>query len=248
MKLFRQFSLLTLLALNLEPQPAGAAALRISPIGVDIRSDERAAAVTIFNSDNEPVTLQVRLFKWGQVDGEDRLEPATDLIASPPSLKIEPNKSFTLRVARTSTGAVAGELSYRLFIDELPKPIDPRAVSQGVRMVLRTSMPVFVVDKTAIARLAWRVWEDKDGIHAEATNSGLRHAKIGGLRLELADGSVLTLAQGLAGYVLAGSTKRFDYQAPSGTPFVHLKPGAPITVVAKNDLLDIRDSVAAEVR
>ncbi|NMN03842.1 MULTISPECIES: molecular chaperone [unclassified Novosphingobium] len=248
MKLFRKYSLLTLLAFSSVPQPAGAAALRISPIGVDIRSDERAAAVTIFNSDNEPVTLQVRLYKWRQVDGEDRLEQATDLIASPPSLTIAPNKSFTLRVARPSTGAVGGELSYRLFIDELPKPIDPRAVSQGVRMVLRTSMPVFVVDKTAVAKLTWHVWEDKGGVHAEATNSGLRHAKIGGLRLELADGSALTLAQGLAGYVLAGSTKRFNYQPSAGSSAAHLKPGDRVTVIAKNDLLDIREPIAAEVR
>lgn len=230
------------------PGAVQAASLRVSPMGVELLADQRAASITVANSDAEPVEMQVRIFQWTQVNGEDRLAPATDVFASPPAMKIAPNKSFTIRIARPTIGNVGGEKAYRLFLDEVPRPFDPRTASQAVRMVLRMSMPVFLVESDAVAKVQWQVWEDGTGIHAEATNSGNRHAKVGGLHLILADGKQVTISQGLAGYVLAGSTKRFDYQPGPSDPIAHIVDNSAVQVVAKNDSLDIHETVIARRR
>lgn len=225
-------------------QPAEAASLRISPIGLDMPAGERAASMTLVNTGADPVSLQLRIFKWSQANGEEVLEPATDMLVSPPATTIPAGASYTVRVARESSAPVQSELSYRVFIDELPKPVDPRTVGQGVSMVLRTSLPVFVVDPKAFAKLSWKVWQDASGLHADATNSGLRHAKITGLTIHPESGAPLVFGVGLNGYVLAGSHKRFDLKLDS-----KIKPLAPGTVVkltAQDDNMPVEESLHVE--
>ncbi len=220
-----------------------AASLRVSPIGVDIPSTSRAAAITIANTDSEPVNLQIRIYKWTQAGNEENLEPSSDILVSPPSVAVPPGASYTIRVARPVASPVREELSYRLLVDELPQPEDPRTVGQGVRMVLRTSMPVFIADKAAVAHLSWSVWQDDDGIHAQVVNSGRRHAKVAALTLQPADGPPIAFGSGLNGYVLAGATKRFDLKIDSASEQRRLAPGSSVVVNAKNDALDIQVAV-----
>lgn len=225
-------------------QPAEAASLRISPIGVDMPAGERAASMTLVNTGTDPVSLQLRIFKWSQANGEEVLEPATDMLVSPPATTIPPGASYTVRVARESNASVQNELSYRVFIDELPKPVDPRTVGQGVSMVLRTSLPVFVVDPKAFAKLDWKVWQDASGLHVDATNSGRRHAKITGLTVRPDGGAPMVFGAGLNGYVLAGSHKRFDLKLdPKAKP---LTPGMLVKLTAQDDNMPVEESLHAE--
>lgn len=235
-------------ALLVAQTSADAFSVRITPIGVEMLASERAQSVTIANVDTDASSMQVRIFKWTQVSGEDHLEPTNDLVVSPPFLTVPAGKSYTVRVVRTAVRPVAIEASYRLLIDEIPRPIDPRLPQQGVRMVLRTSMPVFVVDKSAMASLTWQVWQDNDGIHAQAQNAGRRHAKIGGLALHRADGSIIRISEGLAGYVLAGSVKRFDLKPAGPVKLPQLTAGEHVGITAKSDALDIQGSAVVESR
>lgn len=225
-------------------QPVTAASLRISPIGIDMAASERAASMTLVNTGTDPVNLQLRVFKWTQVRGEEVLEPATDMLISPPAATIPAGASYTVRVARQSVVPVQSELSYRVFIDELPKPVDPHTLGQGVAMVLRTSLPVFVVDPNAYAKLAWKVWQDASGLHAEAVNSGLRHAKIIGLTVQPEGGAPLVFGAGLNGYVLAGAHKRFDLNMdPKAKP---LTVGTVVKLTGRDGSEAIQESVHVE--
>lgn len=226
--------------------PAGAASLRISPIGLDIPAGERAASMTLVNTGADPVNLQLRVFKWTQANGDDALDPSSDMIVSPPAATIAPGASYTVRVARTAVAPVAGEQSYRVFIDELPKPVDPRTVGQGVSMVLRTSLPVFVVDPKAFAHLSWTVWQDGDGLHAEAANDGRRHAKITGLSVKPDGGPAFAFGEGLNGYVLAGSRKRFDLKLDAKA--ARLAPGTSVQLTARDGGQAIQESLHVETR
>ncbi len=214
---------------------AGAASLRISPIGLDIPTNERAASMTLVNTATEPVDLQLRLFKWEQHDGEDVLEPTTDMLVTPPATTIPPGASYTVRVARTHSGSAGSEESYRLFIDELPKPTDPKTVGQGVSMVLRTSLPIFVVDPKAYSNLQWQVWQDAEGLHVKATNVGKRHAKLAELALHTGQGDAISAGQGLNGYVLAGSSRVFDIKPMPGAHPALLPANAALTVTATDN-------------
>jgi len=224
---------------------AQAASLRISPIGLDLPSNQRAGSMTLVNTGGEPVNLQMRVFQWTQDAGEDVLTPTTALTVSPPAATIPPGASYTIRVARPAAAPVEGEQSYRLLIDELPKPIDPRTVDQGVSMVLRTSMPVFIAHPKAMAQLAWRVWRDGQGLHAEVANQGNRHAKITGLSVQTSTGQTLAFGQGLNGYVLAGSRKRFDLPADTVPA---LGAGEPLKLTGNNGPLVIDETLHLEAR
>jgi len=223
-----------------------AAAFRISPIGVEIPAAQRAETVTVTNTDVEPVNLQVRIFKWSQVDGEDRLDPTNEVIASPPAASIPAGKSYTIRIARRAIGPVATEQTYRLFIDELPKPIDPKASGQGVSMVLRTSMPVFVVDKKQSATLNWRVWSDVKGVHVEASNSGQRHGRISSLKLQQGGGAAVDFGSGLNGYVLPGAQKIFTVKPAEGAAPSSMKVGSEVMLTAVNEGQEIKTTVVVQ--
>ena len=56
-------------------------------------------------------------------------------MASPPALKLTAGKENVVRIVRLSKSPVLAEESYRLAVDELPKP--PTAANVGVGISLR---------------------------------------------------------------------------------------------------------------
>ncbi len=167
-KILISFSL-SLLAYSSLTQAGG---IRISPITVDIPSGDQANIVTLFNLSDETSNLQVRIFKWTQSGGNDNLSDTNDIIASPPFITLPPGGSFNFRVVRSNAKKVAGEESYRVIIDELPKPRDNRTVGAGVGILIRNSLPLFVVNSDAVPNI-------QPSISASGllmTNNGNRHA------------------------------------------------------------------------
>ncbi|WP_151731647.1 fimbrial biogenesis chaperone, partial [Acinetobacter seifertii] len=122
-----------------------AATIRLSPVTVEILSHQKASSISLYNQSNDSADLQIRIFEWTQNDGQDQLIPTDDIAISPPFIKLKPNDSYNLRVVRIKPEPISGEKTYRIILDELPKPIDSRKASQGVNVLLRSSLPVFVV-------------------------------------------------------------------------------------------------------
>ncbi|MFH4146740.1 molecular chaperone, partial [Acinetobacter baumannii] len=84
--------------------------------------------------------------------------------------------SYNLRVVRINPEPISGEKTYRIIIDELPKPVDSRKASQGVNVMLRSSLPVFVVNKDAITQLNWKIDTHQKEPSLNINNVGNRHA------------------------------------------------------------------------
>jgi len=227
-----------------------AASLTISPIGIDLPSPQRAASMTIANRGAEPVNLQLRVFRWTQVDGQDVLEPARDMLVSPPAATVAPGSSYTVRVARLDDAPVTGERSYRLFVDELPPARRQASGTAGVSILLRTSMPVFVAGGKLAPRLAWRAWMGEDGLHAEVANSGTRHVKLAGLTARPERGEPLTLGAGLNGYVLAGASRRFHFKldAAKARELGAQWAGSTVTLSATDDNEPVEAVVHVDAR
>ena len=99
------------------------------------------------------------------------------------------------------------EEAYRLIVDELPAPqAKPR---KGLQFVMRYSLPLFAnVQNNAEAKLHWRAEKTANGKTVlVAENSGTAHAQLSNINLQTASAKEpLTLAGGLAGYVLPGNT------------------------------------------
>lgn len=189
-----------------------AASIRLSPVSVEILSDQSASSISLYNQSNESSDLQVRVFEWRQNAGQDQLIPTDEIAISPPFLKLQPNDSYNLRVVRINPVPVSGEQTYRIIIDELPKPIDNRKVDQGVNVLLRSSLPLFVVNKDAMTKLTWSIQQEQNNSSLIINNVGNRHALLSNLTLvdTTANKSYAIKVNTVNGYILAGKARNFN--------------------------------------
>jgi len=193
------------------PSMLNAASIRLSPVSVEILNDQAASSISLYNQSNESTDLQVRVFEWRQNAGQDQLIPTDEIAISPPFLKLQPNDSYNLRVVRINPAPVSGEQTYRIIIDELPKPVDSRKVDQGVNVLLRSSLPVFVVNKDAITKINWSIQQEQTNSYITIHNVGNRHALLSNLTLvdTTANKSYAIKVNTVNGYILAGKSRNF---------------------------------------
>ena len=219
--------LLTLLMLA-APGVAAAGSLQVTPVTIDLNGGKKAATLTLTNVDGEPVNVQARVFRWTREGGQERLEPTSDMVASPPAMRLAPGAVQTIRVVRVSNTPARAEESYRILIDELPDPERSRAGQ--VAMVLRQSIPIFFANRGGTPKVSWRVEPRTGGHDLVARNNGARRLRIADLQLKSQTGGVVHHVPGLAGYVLAGGEMRWSLSLPNGAA------GAGLTVSAASDL------------
>lgn len=158
---------------TVDSEPAMAGGLRVSPVKVEMTADENNAQVTVFNLSEREESLQVRIFRWQQVNGSDALTETHDVVVSPPFIRLEAGRSFAFRLIRTAPAVVPGEDAFRVLIDELPQPQDARALGRGLNVVIRNSMPLFITAKDAVPHIRVRAFSP-DALVLE--NAGARHA------------------------------------------------------------------------
>ncbi|WP_133746862.1 MULTISPECIES: fimbria/pilus periplasmic chaperone [Acinetobacter] len=204
--------IITGLFLSLSSNNINAATIRLSPVNVEILSNQSAASISLFNQSNESSDLQIRVFEWTQKNGQDQLTPTDEIAISPPFLKLQSNDSYNLRVVRINPAPVSGEKTYRIIIDELPKPIDSRKAAQGVNVLLRSSLPVFVVNKDAITQLNWKIDANQEVPSLNISNIGNRHALLNDLALvdTTANKSYPIKVNTVNGYILAEQARSYS--------------------------------------
>jgi fimbrial chaperone protein len=189
---------------------AGAASLSVSPITVDVVTPATTATVTVRNGESRPVAAQIRVFRWTQVDGQDRLDPTEDVVASPPVVTINGGADYIVRLERSAGREIGGEEAYRVVVDELPNPNRQR--NGSVALVLRYLIPAFFFSADATQpKLVWSLAHRGDATLLQAANSGDKRIQIVDLKL-----GASMVSKGLAGYVLGHSTRSWVVPAGSG--------------------------------
>lgn len=201
-------------------------AILVWPIDPVIEQDERAAALWIENRGRQPAVLQLRIFAWSQVDGADRYAEQDDIVGTPPMIRIAPGARQLIRLTRIHATPPGTEQAFRVIIDEIPMPqtaAASAAPSVGIRFQLRYSIPLFAYgeglwrkpapdrrrDPQTAGRpqLSWRVTGSDGERQLEIRNTGSVHARLTGVSFRQG-GESAGIADGLFGYVLAGSTLR----------------------------------------
>ena len=203
---------------------AHATDLRVAPVMLEPLPGQRSTTLTILNGEDKPVRVQVRVMRWTQVNGEEKLEPTTDVVASPPQTLLQPGQHYIIRVVRTARTPIPAEESYRVLVDEVPEPTEARP--GAIAMVVRQSIPVFFSDETdRISTVDWAIVRRGDQAEIVAHNRGTRRLRLSDIVVEAHDGPIYEQS-GLVGYVLPGATMRFpvDIGATSLTdPMLHLR-------------------------
>ncbi|WP_246135913.1 fimbrial biogenesis chaperone [Mesorhizobium intechi] len=192
--------------------------LQVQPALVDVVTPGAASTITLRNEGPSPSNVQIRVFRWSQVDGQDSLQPTEDVVASPPAVTLLPGADYVARIVRVAKRPVVAEEAYRLFVDELP---DASRVKTGtVKLLVRHSIPVFFgsPDRTPPA-VDWTISKQDGRLIVSARNKGGTRLRVSALSLRDAGGHKISFGGGLVGYALGQSTMRWVAPA-SGRKFV----------------------------
>jgi fimbrial chaperone protein len=185
--------------------------------------------------------MQLEVLNWSQEEGNDVFTPTRELIVNPPIFTIPAGGSQLIRVGLRRAPDAQRELTYRIFLQELPPPPNPDF--NGTKMLMRVSLPVFVLPKVAAKPvLRWHAVRTSDGaLKISLTNSGNAHIQIANFSLSLPGSAQPWITQQTSDYVLIG--KSLDWILPANADYSIPKSGATIQLFAQTDAGDIEAEV-----
>jgi fimbrial chaperone protein len=202
-------SCLGLAALVAAASPVLAGSIAVSPVRLDLSARQPVTVVKVRNDGTEPSVVQLDIVSWAQDATEDVYGATSELLATPPIFTVPAGGSQVVRVGLRRGPDAERELTYRLFLQEIPPAAEPGF--QGMRMALRIGVPVFVAPNAkAKQELRWRaVMAAGGGIKVSLANSGTEHVKIADLQLAMVDGGHASQVQRVSTYVLPGQSREW---------------------------------------
>lgn len=141
---------------------AQAGSFSATPAKVVLTPQAPIQTIDVQNFATEDVQIQVQVQAWKVENGLSVYVPTTDLIVTPPVLKITPRGSRSVRVGWTKPSG-GPELYYRVFLQEVPSS---ESVKQNtVRQLLRFSFPVLTRKQREPLsyKLNWEASKTPDG-------------------------------------------------------------------------------------
>jgi fimbrial chaperone protein len=197
-----------------------AANFTVSPVRVELSAGHSSTALTVTNeSADEPVVVQLRTVAWSQNAGDDIYAETTDLLTAPPIFTIQPRASQVIRVGLRHPPTTEHEISYRLYLREVPAA--PKPGFSGVQIALEMSLPVFVKPKGAsVPALHWQAGgqSNSDGaLTLIVKNDGTAHAQVANLVLFAAGSDRPIATHGQFAYILPGQSRQLTFTPNSGS-------------------------------
>jgi fimbrial chaperone protein len=215
------------LCASLLPGLVRAGSFQVSPVRAELSARQSSAALTVQNHGSEPVVIQLQAMAWSQDGGQDAYQPTDDLLATPPIFTIQPGAAQIVRVGLLRGADEHRELSYRLFLQEVPPAIRPDF--KGLQMALRIGLPVFVLPAARTApALSWRVERTaRDQVRVNLKNEGNAHVQVTDFGLYLPDREQALAMQQVSAYVLPGQVRNWtlaaDLAATPGADAIRIK-------------------------
>lgn len=219
---------------------AHAGEFSVSPVRVDLTATESVSALRIRNDGANAVVIQSRLFRWTQEHGEDKLQATNEALVTPPVVSIPAGGTQVVRVGLRRTPEAQQEITYRLFVEEVPSA--PEELSSGLRVITRLSIPVFVAptEKSASPALRWVMQlGQRQELLLAAYNEGNGHARISDPTLSFTDGARVTL-RGVH-YLLPGNERVWVIEPQGGN--VHRGSTVTVQATINGDTTDARISL-----
>jgi len=186
-----------------------AANLSVSPLRVELAPGQTSAVLSLTNSGDTAVVMQLETVSWAQDNGKEVYAPSRDVLASPPVFTLEPGAVQLIRVGlRRAAADPARQGTYRLFLQEVPGAL--ASGKNTVHMALKISLPVFVQPNEMVRKLDWSAQRLADGrVRLRLSNQGNVHVQLSALGLYLAgQGKAVAVVNDMA-YVLAGQTREW---------------------------------------
>jgi fimbrial chaperone protein len=167
-------------------RPCESSTFSIAPIRVELSGSQSMEVLTVRNDGDAPIVIQARAMAWTQEDGVDSFVETHEVLVAPPVLTVPAQGSQIVRVALRRPADAGRELSYRLFLREVPQAT--AQAERGLTVALQMSLPVFIAPEQPepTPRIEWRGrWHDDGTLELNALNLGQQHLQLFNMRLEL---------------------------------------------------------------
>jgi len=217
---------------------AHAGSFTATPVKLTLPAGATSTSLSLQNAGDQPVLVQAELMAWSQQGGKDLLTPSQDLVVSPPIFTVAPGAAQIVRIGLLRRPDSDREVTYRLFLQEVPQP--PKPGEQGISVALRLGLPVFVLPKGGAApQLAWSARAENGELRLSLSNTGNGHVQAIECKLYGEDGKLIA-EQPLGAYVLSGQTRSWMVKPDRAWQ------GGKLRLVAQTSTGDISAQIAAE--
>jgi fimbrial chaperone protein len=218
-----------------------AASIGVSPVRATLSANQKIETITVRNTGTEPMSVQLEVMSWSQQDGEDVFTATREVLANPPIFTVPPSGSQLIRAGLRRAPDARRELTYRIFLQELPPPPSPDF--NGAKMLMRVSLPVFVLPEVAAQpALRWQAARTSDGaLKISLTNIGNAHVQIANFSLSLPGSAQPWITQQSSTYVLHRQSR--DWLLPAHAENPSPPPGAILQIFAQTDAGDMEAEV-----
>lgn len=219
---------------------AHAGSFTVNPVRLTLSATQTVAAVTVKNIGDEATVVQLETSSWAQHDGQDVLTSSSEILATPPIITIPPGASRIVRVGLRRAPDPQRELTYRLFLREVPPP---QPLAQGLRVALLISMPVFVTPPHIPGpQVQWRAIRLQDGnIQLQARNTGQSHIQLGQLEIVQSGHGGAVATRNMADYLLPDNGREWTIAAKS-LPAI----GTMLSITSQADIGPLQANVKLE--
>jgi fimbrial chaperone protein len=181
-----------------------------------LNPSQSATALTVANYNDEPLLLQVRVYRWEHKDHEEVLsdvEGSAAPLVTPPLFRLAPGgASQVIRIGfRRAAAAPAEERQWRVIVEEVPQPVaanagDPAPLSVAVH--LRVSLPLLQLPAIVHQDLEWSLQRAAAGeVALTAHNQGSVTERLDDIGLGSADDKNSHVAGPL--YLFPGEQRTF---------------------------------------
>lgn len=192
-----------------------AATILLWPIDPWLGSENKATELWIQNQGNTPATMQVRIVRWRQERGDERYQPQTDVVASPPIVTIQKGTKQLIRLIKQTEIPAGTEQAYRIIVDGNPSS---RLISgtdgyQTANALLHPALCLWQGDYLLILsanhalvdprELSWQIVRENGKPALQIRNQGDVHVRLTAVSARQG-GQTRVIADGLLGYVLPG--------------------------------------------
>lgn len=133
---------------------AGAHAVSVSPVKLELMPSQRATQLSISNPSDAIRTYDIRVQKWDGVDQVTARSITSDLTSSPvllsrPVVTLPPRSKSTIRIAVAQRSENASDY-YRLLIDDITPPAANESGESTANLRVSVSLPLQVRNKNGI--------------------------------------------------------------------------------------------------
>jgi fimbrial chaperone protein len=193
-----------------------AGSFEVNPIRIDLSANTRSAALSVRNSGDEAVVVQTSIVSWTQENGQDVYAPTKEILGTPPIATIPPGGEQILRLGMRRAPDAVNELTYRVFLQEVPPP--PKPGFQGLQVALRLSLPIFVQPRQgpAKATLVWNLeLQGDDTLRLRLDNNGTGHIQVSEIALFQPGQEQAVASQSSLVYVLPKQSRVWELKTQS---------------------------------